>query len=76
VWYVVPDGTWSAANTFTGAAYRVTGSPWIGAAYDPSAMHAQAVGSVTFAFSDIGHAVMTYTIDGVTQSKPITRQPF
>jgi hypothetical protein len=76
VWYVVPDGTWTAANTFTGAAYRVTGSAWIGAAYDPSAMHAQTVGSVTFTFSDIGHAVMTYTIDGVTQSKPITRQPF
>jgi hypothetical protein len=76
VWYVVPDGTWTAANTFTGAAYRVTGSAWIGAAYDPSAMRAQAVGSVTFTFSDIGHGVMTYTIDGVTQSKPITRQSF
>jgi len=76
VWYVVPGGSWTSANTYTGTAYRVTGSPWIGAAFDASATKGQAVGSVTFAFTDLNHAVMTYTIDGLTQSKPITRQTF
>jgi len=76
VWYVIPSGAWTSANAYTGVAYRVTGAPWIGAAYDASALNAQAAGSVTFSFADLNHAVMTYTLDGVTQSKPITRQPF
>ena len=76
VWYVVPGGTWTNASTYTGTAYRTTGSPWIGAAYSASSLVSQPVGSVTFSFTDLNHAVMTYTIDGVTQSKPITRQPF
>jgi hypothetical protein len=76
VWYVVPGGSWTAANTYSGAAYRVTSSAWIGATYDPAMFNPRPVGNVTFTFTDIDHAVMTYTIDGVTQAKPLTRQPF
>ena len=76
VWYVVPAGTWTAANAYTGTAYRTTGSPWIGAPYNPNALNAQPVGTVTFSFTDLNNAVMSYTIDGVSGSKPITRQPF
>ena len=75
-WFVVPGGQWTNASTFTGTAYRTAGSPWLGHVYDPSALRSSAAGSVTFSFTDLNHAVMTYTIDGVTQSKPITRQPF
>ncbi len=76
VWYVIPGGAWTAANVFTGAAYRTTGSPWAGAAYNPAALSAQPVGTVTFTFTDINTGVMSYTIDGVSGSKPISRQPF
>jgi hypothetical protein len=76
IWYVIPGGTWSALDTFTGTAYRTTGSPWVGAPYDPGALVPTAVGSVTFKFTGRDTAIMSYTIDGVTQSKPITRQPF
>ncbi len=75
-WYVVPGGQWTNATHFTGTAYRTSGSPWLGRAYDASALAATAAGNVTFSFTDPSHAVMTYTIDGITQSKPITRQPF
>ena len=75
-WYVVPGGQWTSAGTYTGTAYRTAGPAWLGRAYDPSALQATPVGSVTFSFTDPSHAVMTYTIDGVTQSKAITRQPF
>jgi hypothetical protein len=34
------------------------------------------VGTVTFTFTDIAMRVMTYTVDGVTQTKSLTRQPF
>ncbi|MEP7069436.1 MAG: hypothetical protein ABI789_09360 [Usitatibacter sp.] len=76
VWYVIPGGAWTAANVFTGAAYRTTGSPWAGAAYNPAALNAQSAGTVTFTFTDINTGVMSYTIDGVSGSKPISRQPF
>jgi chitinase len=76
VWYDVPAGTWTSANTYTGTAYRVTSSPWLGVPYNAAAVNAQVAGSITFTFTDLNHAVMTYTIDGVTQSKAITRQVF
>jgi hypothetical protein len=76
VWFDVPSGTWTSENTYTGTAYRVTSSPWIGVPYNAAAVNAQVAGTITFTFTDLNHAVMTYTIDGVTQSKPITRQVF
>jgi hypothetical protein len=76
VWFVIPGGSWTAANTYSGAAYRVTSSPWLGTVYNPAAFSPQAVGNVTFTFTDINSAVMTYTVDGVTQTKSLVRQPF
>lgn len=76
VWYVIPGGDWTAANTFRGTAYRTTSSSWLGGSYNAAAFNAQPVGSVSFTFNDINNAVMSYTIDGLTQSKPITRQGF
>ena len=76
VWYVVPGGAWTSTNVFSGTAYRTTGSPWLGSAYNPAALVAQAVGTVTFTFAGIDAAVMSYSVDGVTQSKSIVRQPF
>jgi hypothetical protein len=76
VWFVIPSGTWTAANTFTGTAYRTTGSPWIGVPYNPSALNQVPVGTVTFTFHDRDNATMSYTVDGVTQSKAISRLPF
>ena len=76
LWYVIPGGTWTAANTFTGTAYRTTGSAWLGTSYNAALLNPQAVGTVTFTFTDLNNAVMTYTVEGVSQSKNITRQPF
>jgi len=76
VWYVIPGGSWTAANVYTGTAYRTNGSAWLGRPYDAAALHVQPVGSVTFTFTDANNAVMTYDVDGVTGSKPIVRQPF
>jgi hypothetical protein len=76
VWYIVPDGTWTTSKTYTGAAYRTTGSPWIGASYVASMLQVIPAGTITFSFTDNNNAVMTYNVDGVSQSKPIVRQPF
>jgi hypothetical protein len=75
-WYVVPGGSWTTANTYTGTAYRTTGSPWIGAAYNPGSLNATQAGTVTLRFDDASSGTMSYSVDGITASKPIFRQPF
>jgi len=75
-WFVIPGGSWTAANVFTGTAYRPAGPAWLGVPYDVSRHAVQPVGSVTFTFSDVDAGVMTYTIDGVSGSNPIVRIPF
>ncbi|HET7732138.1 MAG TPA: hypothetical protein VFK48_19100 [Usitatibacter sp.] len=75
-WFVVSGGEWISANEFRGRAYRTSGSPWLGAAYNAAAFRPQDVGEVELRFNDVNHAVMTYTIDGVRQVKPLTRFGF
>jgi photosystem II stability/assembly factor-like uncharacterized protein len=75
-WYVVPGGQWNDSVTFAGQAFRTRGSPWLGAPYSAAAFQAQAAGEVSFRFDGLDRATMGYTVDGVTQSKPIVRQPF
>ena len=75
-WYVIPGGSWTAANVFTGTAYRTTGPQWLGTAYDPARHTIQPAGTVTFTFHDLGAATMSYSIDGVSGSNALTRLPF
>jgi hypothetical protein len=77
IWYVVPGGSWSG-TTYSGTVYRTTAAPglFFGAAFDPKTVGATAVGTMSLGFNGTGAATMTYTIDGATGSKPITRQPF
>jgi chitinase len=74
-WLVMPDGAWSG-NTYSGALYRTQGTPVIGAAYNPAALVVTQAGTLSLTFSDANTATMTYTVDGLTQTKSITRLPF
>ena len=80
IWYVLPDGTWNAANTaFTGALYQPTSSPF--SAYDASkfkvgGVTGASVGSATVTYTGSGSATLTYTINGVSGSKSIVREIF
>jgi hypothetical protein len=74
-WMTVPGGSWSG-TTFTGDIYNTTGSAWLGVNFDASQLRVNKVGKIVLDFEDANRAVMTYTVDGVTQTKVITRQPF
>jgi Bacterial Ig-like domain (group 3) len=74
-WFVVSNGKWDE-NVFTGDVYTTTSSAWIGTSYDANLFKLNKVGVLTITFTDQENAIMTTTIDGVTQSKPIYRQPF
>ena len=74
-WFVVPAGAWTG-NSYAGDIYATTGSPWLGATYNPVSLVVTKVGAMTLNFSDANNATMTYSVNGVTQTKSIVRQPF
>lgn len=74
LWLVMPEGTIDANDRFTGPLYRTRGprfdaSPW-------SAITFTQVGTMTGSFADGNAATLTYSIDGVSVTKSITRQVF
>jgi hypothetical protein len=75
VWYVV-GAQQTASGTFAGKLYTGTGPPYNAVPYDPSLVVPTEVGSVTLTFTDGNNATFAYTVDGVTQSKLVTREIF
>ena len=73
MWYVVPGGTWTSSTTFTGSIYRVTGSP-PNLAFKGGDV--TSVGTMTILFTSQSTANLTFTVNGVTVTKAIQRQPF
>ena len=74
-WYVMPGGSWTSANTYVGALYTTAG-PAFTAPFNASDVEARQVGSATITFSDANNGTFAYSVDGVTGTKAITRQPF
>ena len=79
MWLVMSDGekqTNTANDTYTGGLYTTTGPPFNSQPFDPKQVVVTQVGSATFSFTDTNTGTFTYTVNGLTQSKPITRQVF
>ena len=74
VWYVVPNCLLSGAGC-TGSLYLVTGGQPLTAKWNYT-NPATNVGSVSFAFSNTANGTMSYTINGISSSRVITRQAF
>jgi hypothetical protein len=68
------DAHLTANNTYTGQLYQSTGSPFT--AYDASKFKIGPIGSATFEFTASNAGTFRYTVNGITQSKPITRYLF
>jgi hypothetical protein len=76
VWFVLPGGTWTAPNIFTGAWYRVTGPSYLQQPFNSAQVDPRAVGTATLNFSDAAHGTLTFVVNGTQVSKSIIRQPF
>ena len=79
------DGTpmWlsvTATNTepgvFTGTLYRTTGPAFNAVPFNPANVVLTAVGMASFTFSDGNDANFAYTVNGISQTKAITREVF
>ena len=73
MWFVMPGGSWTSSNVFTGNLYRVTGSP---AASPFQAGAVVQAGSATLTFSGASTGSITYTANGTQVTKSIEKQPF
>jgi len=74
-WLVMPGASQTAATTWTGTLYRTNG-PAFDAAWDASKVASRVAGTATFAFTDASNGTFSATIDGVSISKPISREVF
>ncbi len=66
----------TAPGTYAGNLYTGTGPPFSAVPFDPSKVVAVQAGTATVTFADGDNATFAYTLFGVAQTKPITRQVF
>jgi hypothetical protein len=75
-WWLSMTAERSGANTFTGTLYRTTGPAYSAVPFDPAQVQRIPVGGGTLTFIDGNNGGFAYTVNGITQTKSITRQVF
>jgi serine protease len=73
MWLVVTAPK-TAPGTYSGTLYRTTGPAFNAVPFNPANVVATAIGTATFTFSDGNNASFAYTVNGVSQTKAITRE--
>ncbi|TDR46582.1 hypothetical protein DFR29_103116 [Tahibacter aquaticus] len=76
-WYTLQAGSWQNTTRWTGQVVQSSGPPWTAATYPPDAAQYTPVGTATLDFGmepgQEGVAKFTYSINGQTVSKTISR---
>ena len=62
------------AGAWSGTLYETTGPYFAAAGFDPAKVTVRAVGSMTFAPVNSDAAIVTYSVDGTSVTKSVTRQ--
>jgi hypothetical protein len=66
----------TAPGVYAGTLYRTTGPQFNAVPFDPAKVVPVNVGTASFTFSDGNNAAFAYTVNGVSQTKAITREVF
>ncbi len=74
-WYVLPSAAW-LGTSLIGQLFTTTSSGWLGSTYNAGQFNTTLVGVMQIDFIDANNATMTYSVNGITQTKPIYRLPF
>lgn len=74
--WLVADLRKSASGVFSGSVSSVSGPPFDAEPFDSSKVVETVVGAATVTFANGNSANLAYTVNGVTQTKAITRQVF
>ena len=75
-WYLSLTAFQTGPNTFSGTLYQTSGPPLDAVPFDPAQVQRMAVGSATLTFADGNNGTFAYTVNGIAQTKAITRQVF
>jgi hypothetical protein len=77
LWLVMSSGQRQADGSYLGDLYRTTGPAFNANPFTPiGAGNLTTVGNMRFRFTDGSNGTLTYTYQGATVTKPITRQMF
>ncbi|MEO7742468.1 MAG: hypothetical protein ABIR98_06005 [Usitatibacter sp.] len=76
MWLVMSNGARVARNVYRGSLYRTTGPAFSSVPFDSTRVAVLEVGAGTFTFRDDGGGDFSYTVNGSSGSKAITRQVF
>jgi len=76
MWLVGSNLTRNGNGTYAGAIYRTVGPPWNQSPWNPAMVALTPVGTATLAFDTAGTGTFAYTVNGIAQTKSITRQVF
>jgi hypothetical protein len=68
--------TQTAEHVFAGTLYQTRGPAFSASPFSPAAVTAKAVGTGTLTFSDVNNGRFAYAVNGIAQTKAITRQAF
>lgn len=63
-------------GSYAGPLYRTIGPPWNSAGWNPAMVSLTPIGSASLVFSDANTGVFSYSVNGITGSKAITRQVY
>ena len=75
-WWLVMTAPKTAPNTYSGALYQTTGPPFNAVPFNPMQVTPTQVGTGTLSFSDANNGTFAYTVNGIAQTKNITREVF
>ncbi len=73
MWLVMSNGNKVSNGVYSGALQTTTGPPFNSVPFNPNSVVRTTVGAATFSFTDANNGTFNYTVNGVTQSKPIAR---
>jgi hypothetical protein len=75
MWLVVTANK-SGPGTYSGTLFRTTGPAFNAVPFNPMSIVGTDVGTATFTFTNGNNATFAYTVNGISQTKTITREIF
>jgi lysyl endopeptidase len=76
LWLVASGLALQADGSFTGTLYRLTGPPYFQLPWNPSGTNLTTVGTMTVSFSGPSAGTLSYSVNGVSVTRSITKQVF
>ncbi len=74
LWLVITRGERVAANTWSGTIFQTRGPAFSAVPWDQTKVTATPVGTGTLRFTDANNGSFAYNVNGISQTKTITRQ--